>query len=86
LDQAGKGRYDYKVIEPLLVQLRGGPGLSRLKAVSMRPNAAVGGVAGGGVFSGIYSASFTRRKAERELLAGKLETPYSELKSNSRKR
>jgi hypothetical protein len=27
-----------------------------------------------------YSASFNRRKAERELLADKLETPYSELK------
>ena len=44
--------------------------------------AAVGGAvgAGGGVFSAIYSAGFTRRKAERELLAGKLETLYSELK------
>jgi hypothetical protein len=44
--------------------------------------AAVGGVAGacGGIFSAVYTTNAGREKAERELLASKLETLYSELK------
>jgi hypothetical protein len=46
----------------------------------MWPNAAVDGVAGGGVFSAIYSASFTRRKADANCSLANWKRRYSELK------
>jgi hypothetical protein len=43
--------------------------------------AAIGGMAGaiGGISSAVYVARFTRRKQERDFLASKLETLFSEL-------
>jgi hypothetical protein len=49
--------------------------------------AALGGIAAAssGIFSAVYTTTFTRRKADRELLATKLESLYGELQRNRRR-